>query len=166
MRAVYLSLLLLSAMLLPAAPAPAQAPAAPDIRHALIARALTAGACEPEGQMRRCVLSAILVNGVRTAGPVDRATPRQAAYVTVEAIPTPAGLLLLSATAHQERWAPAGDRLRLWQVFLNLLTHDAFGAVRLFHGHVLEASQAFTPSPEDVSATLRLLDGLFLAPQL
>lgn len=168
MRALCLSLLLLSATLLTAAIAPAANVDTPELRRALIIHALKAGDCQPEGDGRViCVLSAVLIDGVLTPEPVARETPRQALYVTVTAVPTPSGVLVLSANGHQERWAPAGDRLTLRLVFLDLLAEAAvFGETLTFiHGTELEASQGFTPSPEEIQATLELLRAFFPAPR-
>lgn len=166
MRSLCLSLLLLSATLLTAVPAPADDAGIPEARRALIVRALKEGACQPEGIAVRCILSAILVQGVPTTRPVARETPRQALYVTVTAVPTPTGVLVLSARGHQEHWAPAGERLSVSMVLFDLLEATASGEILTFvHGTQLETPQAFTPSPEDIQATLDLLRAFFLAPR-
>lgn len=168
MRSLCLSLLLLSAVLVPAAPVWAEAATSPDVARALIVHALREGACTLEGDGRAiCVLSAVLVGGTPTTHPVARETPRQTLYVTVTAAPTPTGVLVLSANGHQERWAPAGERITVSMVFLDLLHPDAAHgeAMTFVHRTELETSRGFTPSPEEIQSILALLQAWFLAPR-
>lgn len=169
MRALCLSLLLLSATLLTAVPAPAANAAIPEPQRALIVHALKAGACQPEGDGRViCVLSVVLIDGVLTTRPVARETPRQAFYVTVTAVPTPGGVLVLSANGHQERWTGDGERLTLSMVFVDLLdpASATYGEVITFvRGTEVETSQGFTPSSAEIQSTLQLLRVWFLAPR-
>lgn len=168
MRSLCLSLLLLSAVLVPAALVWAEAATPPDVARALIVHALREGACTLEGDGGAiCVFSAVLMGGTPATQPVARETRRQALYVTVIAAPTPTGVLVLRATGHQERWAPAGERLAVSMVFLDLLHPEAaYGEAMTFvHRTELETSQRFTPSPEEIQGTLALLQAWFLAPR-